>query len=321
MTLRENILAALEQSGDAPLSGQMLAARFGVSRSAVWKAVNALKDEGYSISSATNRGYRLEADSDVLSAQTIERLLDGRMPVYAYKSLDSTNSQARRLLDGGTACPFLVAAEAQTDGRGRRGRAFVSPAGAGLYMSVALRPGTELENAGRLTAYAAVCAAQAIEAVCGKRCGIKWVNDLFLDGKKVCGILSEAVTDFESGGIDAAVVGIGVNLHPFDVPEPLRDTVGFLHAGAVKNRLAAEIAARLVRFDAEKADFMDAYRRRSIVLGRTVAFTRDGAACTGTAAAIDNSGALHVRGSGGETVLRSGTIRLVETSYKKTDKS
>ena len=313
MILKQEILAALERSPDAPLSGQALAQQFGVSRSAVWKAVNALKREGYEISSATNRGYRLEKDSDRLSADRLAADLGETLPVRVFRSLDSTNNEAKRLLAGGMRCPFLVAADEQTGGRGRSGHAFYSPAGAGLYMSLAMAPGAALTEALRITAYAAVCTAQAIEMLTDRSCGIKWVNDLYLDGKKVCGILTEAITDFESGGVDAVVIGIGVNLHPAEVPAELREIVGFLDAPPVKNKLAAEITRRLLRFDARQTEFVAEYRRRSTVLGKKVQFESDGRTAEGVAAEIDDSGALLVQTADGRSaVLRSGTVRVIE---------
>ena len=310
MQLKQEILAELERHGATPVSGQALAQKFGVSRNAVWKAVQALKQQGYLISSATNRGYQLEPGSDILRADTISALLQEQLPVYVYSSLDSTNSEAKRLLVSGTRCPFLVAAEEQTDGRGRRGHAFYSPPGAGLYMSLAMSPAAALDHALCVTAYAAVCTARAIEQLTGRLCKIKWVNDLYFEEKKVCGILTEAMTDFESGDVDAVVIGIGVNLHPFAVPEDLRDVVGCLDTPAIKNNLAAEITRQLLRFDARDRRFVEEYRRRSMVLGKTVQFTRNGQILCGVATEIDDTGALHVQLENERVVLRSGAIQL-----------
>lgn len=309
MTLKDRVLGALLDARGGELSGQALAERFGVSRSAVWKAVRALRAEGADIASGTNRGYRLSPDCDLLSASRIRALLGDTLPVYVYRSIDSTSNECkRRLAQGEERC--LVLAGEQTGGRGRRGKSFFSPGGAGLYMSLAMPVDAELADAVGVTAYAAVCVCSAIREVTGRRCGVKWVNDLYLDGKKVCGILSEAVAGLEAGRVGSAVIGVGVNLHPCAVPPELEDIVGFLDCGAVKNELAATIAARLLRFDPADKSYMAEYRARSAVLGREVRYYLDGGEKRGLAAAIGDDGALHVRTPSGIDVLRGGEVSL-----------
>ena len=311
MTLKDKVLDALLSAQGEELSGQVLAERFGVSRSAVWKAVKALRVEGADIDSGTNRGYRLSPDCDLLSAARVRALLGDTLPVYVYQSIDSTSNECkRRLSQGEERC--LVLAEEQTGGRGRRGKSFFSPKGAGLYMSLALPMDMSLSSAVGVTSYAAVCVVSAIREVTGRQCGVKWVNDVFLDGKKVCGILSEAVAGLEAGAVGSAVIGVGVNLHPNAVPPELEDIVGFLGCGAVKNELCAAIAARLLRFDPADKSYMAEYRALSVVLGREVRYCLDGAEKRGVAAAIGDDGALHVRTSSGDDVLRGGEVSLTE---------
>jgi len=314
MALKDNVLAALETNRQAALSGQALAARFGVSRNAVWKAVSALKAEGYAVESAPNRGYRLSPACDRLSGGAVRALLGlSAPPVHCFDTLTSTNDEAKRRLAGGEAGPFLVLAEEQTAGRGRRGRTFYSPKGAGLYMTVAFPAGLAAENALGVTAYAAVCVAGAVERLTGKDARIKWVNDLYLDGKKICGILTEAVTDFESGALEALLVGVGVNLRPVPLPAPLAETVGFLSCDKpLKNPLAAAIAEALLRYPPADTAYLAAYRKRSMTLGRNVLWTQGDRSGTGRAEAIDESGALVVRGADGALqVLKSGEITLL----------
>ncbi|MBE0601466.1 MAG: biotin--[acetyl-CoA-carboxylase] ligase, partial [Firmicutes bacterium] len=193
MPLKEELLRVLETSRAHPVSGQELARRFSVSRTAVWKAIGELKAQGYQIVSATKRGYQLSDADDHLSASAIAGMLDDRLPVYVYDTVDSTLSEAkRRYADGERR--FLIAADAQTAGRGRRGRQFFSPKGTGLYLTLALPLSCAVEAAPSITAYAAVCVCRAIETLAGQQARIKWVNDVFIDGKKVCGILTEAST-------------------------------------------------------------------------------------------------------------------------------
>ena len=309
MTLKDKVLGALLDARGEELSGQALAGRFGVSRSAVWKAVKTLRAEGADSASGTNRGYRLSPDCDLLSAEHIRALLGDTLPVYVYQSIDSTSSECkRRLSQGEERC--LVLATEQTGGRGRRGKSFFSPGDAGLYMSLAMPMDMSLSSAVGVTAYAAVCVCGAIREVTGRKCGIKWVNDLYLDGKKVCGILSEAVTGLEAGDAHSVVIGVGVNLHPCTVPPELEDIVGFLGCGPVKNELCAAIVSRLQRFDPADKSYMDEYRAQSVVLGREVRYCLDGVEKRGCAEQIGDDGALHVRTSSGVDVLRGGEVSL-----------
>ena len=309
MMLKDKVLGALLDARGEELSGQALAERFGVSRSAVWKTVKALRAEGADIASGTNRGYRLSPDCDLLSAARIRSLLGPTLPVYVYQSIDSTSNECKRRLSQGEERCLVLAVE-QTGGRGRRGKAFFSPGGAGLYMSLAMPMDMALSSAVGVTAYAAVCVASAIREVTGRRCGVKWVNDLYLDGKKVCGILSEAVAGLEAGAVGSVVIGVGVNLHPSAVPPELEDIVGFLGCGAVKNELCAAIAARLQRFDPADKSYMTEYRALSIVLGQEVRYCLDGVEKHGVAEAIGDDGALHVRTPSGVDVLRGGEVSL-----------
>ena len=315
MTLKSNILAALEQSREGAVSGQTLAERFGVSRNAVWKAVTALREEGVPIESTQNRGYRLAAAHDRATAEGVGALLsETPLAVYAYDEVDSTNTQAKRLLADGVPAPFLVVTEAQAAGRGRLGRAFFSPKGAGLYMTLALAPAQTVESALGVTAYAAVCVAEAVQAVCGRDLRIKWVNDLFLEGRKVCGILTEATTDFETGTVESLLIGIGLNLRETDVPEALQGIVGFIRPdGPVKNRLAARIAQGLLAYDPHNHEHLAAYRARSLTLGRRVVATVQGNTVTGLAVDIDDTGSLLVRdGAGTVRTVRSGEARFTD---------
>ncbi len=218
--------------------------------------------------------------------------------VAAFQEVDSTNNVCRRFLsEGAAAC--LVVAEAQNGGRGRRGRTFFSPPG-GLYMSVGLSAAPDELG---LTCRAAVAAAEAIRRVTGIDCGIKWVNDLYYKGKKVCGILCEQVGEH-------AVIGIGVNLIPTPLPQELRERVGFLDCGDVREPLAAEIAGALLCRDVSDRSFMEDYRRRSIVLGRELTVMVGERSYTALALEIGGDGALTVLGPDGRETLRWGEVSI-----------
>ena len=322
MALRDDLLAELEKRRGEDVSGQALAERFGVSRSAVWKAVNALRAAGFEISSTPNRGYRLRPEDDRLSAAGVRAALGeacAGLRVRVYETLDSTNQEAKRLLAAGESCPMLLLTEEQTAGRGRRGRGFYSPAGEGLYMTLALQPPAALSQATLLTAAAAVAVAQAVEALTALACQIKWVNDVYLDGKKLCGILTEASGSFEADALSSVCAGIGVNVRTRDFPEELAGRACSLWPRAVsRNHLAAEIAVRLLNFAADLGarEFLEEYRRRSLVLGKAVTFTRDGGERRALAVGIGENGELIVRyDDGREEALNAGEVRLLPGAY------
>lgn len=299
MTTKEQVLHMLEETPSG-LSGQILAMRLGVSRAAIWKAVKSLQAEGCAIEGVTNRGYRLIRGMDKLSAESISAIC--KTPVEVFESLPSTNIIGRERAVSGAPHGTVIIANTQSSGRGRRGRSFVS-GGLGIYMSVVLHPNTAPSDASLVTTAAAVAVRDAIEQICGKECGIKWVNDLFLNGKKVCGILTEAVTDMESGEISGMVVGIGINFRGTDkdFPSELRNIAGFVMTpdeapGPDRNTLAARIAINLLErvSNMENRKFLEDYRRHSIILGQRVEYMRGGHKFVATAIDIDDNGALEV---------------------------
>ena len=258
MGTKEQLLRLLEDNRERHVSGAAMAKAIGVSRNAVWKAVEALRAEGYAIDAVTNRGYALSQENDLLSPQGIERFLpDNRaFAVTVRKRVDSTNAEARRRALEGAAEGTVVVAEEQTAGKGRPGKTFFSPAATGLYLSIVLRPTLAADRGQFITCAAAVACAQAIEQVTGAESLIKWVNDIYCDGRKVAGILTEGVVDMESGRFEHAVLGIGVNVKPptDGFPHDIADVAGAVlgdHTGAIRCELAAAILAR----------FWDVYRR------------------------------------------------------------
>lgn len=236
-----------------------------------------MEKEGFAISSVKNRGYALLEESDALSASGIEKFLHGERPVKMLKKTGSTNDEAKALAALGARDGTIVVAESQSEGRGRYRRPFYSPEGAGLYMSILLRPKIPASETLFITTCAAVAVCEAIEEVSGKYAEIKWVNDVFLGGKKVCGILTEASFDVESGGLAYAVVGIGVNVKAASFPKELQGVAASVFAEGEypsegRARLAAEILIRFRRYVdriGERA-FYEEYKRRCFVVGKRV---------------------------------------------------
>ena len=206
MTVKARMLKLLEQHENELISGEAAAAELNCTRAAIWKAVKSLREEGYTIEAGPNKGYVLRGGSR-LSEEGIRLYLDHPdVPVKIYRELDSTNRAAKEAAFSGEAGHgALILARRQKSGRGRRGRSFYSPENAGLYMSIVLRPDRTLKEGLLITTAAATAVCRAVKKICGIDLGIKWVNDLYLHNKKVCGILTEAVTDFESGNIEFAV--------------------------------------------------------------------------------------------------------------------
>lgn len=226
---------------DGFISGELLAERLGVSRSAVWKAVGELRAEGCRIEAAQNRGYALRDPGSRLSAGRIQALLRGRAAdcrVLVERTVDSTNDELKRRAAAGCPTGTVLVAERQTGGKGRLGRSFYSPPRGGLYMSLLLRPALPASECMAVTACTAVAVAAAAEQICGRRAEIKWVNDIMMDGKKLCGILTEGALSAETGLFDYLVVGIGVNVASAGFPEELREV------GDVDVRRRRESAAR-----------------------------------------------------------------------------
>jgi len=318
-SVKDRVLEQLEQHRGEYLSGEMLADALSVSRNAVWKAVKALREVGYPIDAKPNCGYALSDDCAILSKQSVERFLDVPLRVQVYGEVDSTNTLVRQAAEAGEAEGLIIIASKQTAGRGRRGRSFHSPESTGLYMTALLRPDLAAQDAALMTTLAAVAVAEAIEAVSGRESAIKWVNDVYLDGKKVCGILTEAAMDLETGKLSFAAVGIGVNLvppmggFPADIQNIACAVFEHLPTPDAASRLAAEIWNRFFQYyrHLPNTGFLDAYRRRSFLLGREIEVLRGNEAIPAVAIAIDDRAGLTVRyADGREETLSSGEVSV-----------
>ena len=278
MTIKEKVAELLLRHRGEYISGEEMARHLGVSRAAVWKAVKQLESEGMCIQAATNRGYALSDAADILSPACISGYL--RHPevfaIQVEKTLDSTNRLARDLAQRGGREGTVVVAGEQTAGRGRLGRSFFSPGGTGVYFSLVLRPSPETE-ASLLTTAAAVAVAQAAEEVAKRPAEIKWVNDIYMDGKKICGILTEGTYSIEEGRMESAVLGIGVNVSPpaEGFPEELRKKAGTIlekPGNNARSRLIARILEIFWQYyeNLDAGTFYSEYRRRSLLLGKRV---------------------------------------------------
>ena len=322
MPLKERVLAVLEENKGKSVSGSEIARSVGMTRSAVWKAVKILREEGYSICAVTNKGYCLSEENDFLSEQAIvpnlrtEKL--GRK-IDVFKTIDSTNNFAKSLAQLGAEHGTTVISEVQTQGKGRMGKNFYSPLGMGIYMSVIIRPKLSVEHSLLITSCAAVAVAEAIEKVSGIDCKIKWVNDIYAGNKKLCGILTEASVDVEQGGLEYAVVGIGLNVQNVTFPKNVADIATSIKLETNENVSRSLLAAEILNCLEEKLSnitdksFIDEYRRRSNIIGKRIEITQGEKTTHADCLGIDEYGRLLVKtDEGEEKALSSGTIRLYE---------
>ena len=249
--MKEEILRLL-RSADSYISGQELCNRFGVSRTAVWKAINQLKEAGYEIEAQQNKGYRLMAAPDLMTEAEIKSLMHTEWvarEVLYFDTIDSTNTKAQELAEKGYQSGTLVVADKQESGKGRRGRSWVSPSGTGIFMTLMIKPDINPNNASMLTLVAALAVAKAITSVTGEEALIKWPNDIVVNGKKVCGILTEMNAQFDY--INHIVVGIGINVHNESFPEEISQMASSLmiEAGGKRFHRAQIIAETMSYFE------------------------------------------------------------------------
>lgn len=332
--LKDDVLAALK-TAQKPISGAELSKKLGVSRAAVWKAVESLRKAGYEIEGQSAVGYRLTTVPDRLTpadlrppftkpspfhpqsitnpSPTHHRLLTDLSPlchgmvgreVVCLDTVDSTNDEIKRRALGGAEAGLVVTAEQQTAGKGRRGRGFQSLSGKGLYLSVLLKPAVPLDKVSQLTAWTAVAVCRAIEGICDVKPAIKWPNDILVDGKKLCGILTEMGVEAETGALGYVVVGMGTNISQTaeDFGEELSKIATSLHiCGANVTRLDL---ARALIFELDKMNaafpngwekYYENYKNRCVTLGKAVKIIRPDGETIATAEGLTEDFKLVVR--------------------------
>lgn len=321
---KEQVFWELQKSEGAYVSGEALSNRLGISRTAVWKSIRALRRDGYVIDSLAGSGYRLEQSPDTLSEREIRRYLGttelvGRT-IDCFESIGSTNTYLKNMDDAPDG--LVAVAQEQTAGRGRRDRRFESAAGKGVYLSVLLRPQMEASQLMSLTGLGAVAACDAIERVAGLRPQIKWTNDLLLNGKKLAGILTELSFAGESGAVQHAVMGVGVNVT--QKKEDFSDETGkiatSLAAETGKNISRARLAAAMIEeFDrlwhalrtGDTAAYLAAYRRDCVTIGAEVQLLWQDTREKVRALDVDEQFGLVVRRENGAVeVIRTGEVSV-----------
>lgn len=322
MNTADRVLAILAREKEY-VSGEDISSRIGLSRAAVNAAVKALRSAGYEIDSVTNKGYRLLSAPDVLNLGLLGAYIsDERLEsLTVLNSTDSTNKVLREMAFDGAPAGQTVIANEQSAGRGRMGRNFFSPRDNGIYLSYLLRPDVAPAEAVTLTAWTAAAMVRAVKKVAGTAPGIKWVNDLYMNGKKICGILTEMSVESETGRIDSIIIGIGINVNTAkdDFPEDIRDIASSI-AAETGNRvsrtaLAAAMIGELDKLNADwpkkKDDYLEAYRQYDMTCGRDINVISRGSVRPAEAITINDDFSLKVKYPGGETEdLSSGEVSL-----------
>ena len=328
MSVKNNVLQILELNKGNNISGQELADKLCVSRTAVWKAIKSLKEEGYIINATPNKGYSLSIASDVISSEGIHSFLEKQytnIPITVYKSLVSTNTQAKIEAMNNAINGTVIVAEEQTNGRGRFGRNFFSPPESGIYMSIILKPKLNIADSVLITTAASVAVCNAINKFTKQEPKIKWVNDIYINNKKVCGILTEAVTDFESGTIESVILGIGINVKTKEkeFPLELQNIAGsILHEDEnflTRNQIAAEVINQVFSIceNLENREFLNIYKERSMILGENILYNKNNQWLKGFALDIDKYGGLIILNKNGEKeTLHSGEISIKKSQNR-----
>ena len=324
MGIQDSVLQILSNEGHTCISGEAIALELKVSRAAIWKAIQKLQAEGYRIAAVSGKGYTLEYEGDPLSERGILQALSERtrnqLTLSVLQSTESTNEDLKVLAAQGASAFTCIVANEQKSGKGRRGRAFSSPAGTGVYLSILLKPACSLEEAGLITGAAAVAVARALSKFAQKQAAIKWVNDVYIGEKKVCGILTEASADLESGGLHYAVLGIGINAYtPKDgFPAEIAARAGSVFDEVrpnARNMLAAAIIEECISIfsQADLKAFVREYQDLSLMNNKRVrVFQANQEPRWAIASGINDDLSLQVRfDDGSEQALQTGEVSIV----------
>ena len=316
MSTKNEVLALLFNHPNEYLSGQVMAEQLHVSRGAIWKAIKALEKDGYSIEAITNKGYSLKNNQDILSKEGIEKYLTVECDLHVEEEVTSTNAILVKKATEGEKEGYILIAGKQTKGKGRVGHTFYSPRSSGIYMSILLRPALTPMEATNITSMAAVSACEAIEKV-GVKAEIKWINDIFVDKKKCCGILTEAAISMETKMMDYVVMGIGLNVYEPDggFPEDIQNIAGsILKERRVngRNELAGYFINSFMNYyhSFNKKEYYDAYKEHSMVLGKEVTVTMNGKLKKVFAKDIDENFELIIIDDGVEKTVSSGEVHI-----------
>lgn len=322
MKLKDKVLEKLYVCKSQYISGQSIAEEFSVTRNAVWKAINTLKGEGHNILSSTQKGYCLSPKSDTISAFGIKNYLteSAKYHIEILPSVNSTNNYLIDLAKKRAKEWTVIVAEEQTQGKGRQKRSFFSPKGDGVYLSVLLRPTYPIEDASMITVMTAAAVTEILEEKYNFDLKIKWVNDIFKDGKKVCGILTEGSLNVEEGVFDYLVVGIGINLtkpqggYPKELESIIAPLFDYKLNGKQKNNFIADVLENIYKHysDMKSKKYLEYYQKKQYLIGKEVdVYQADKKTAFGKVIGVDDKARLMVETNGKIEYFSSGEARVI----------
>lgn len=311
--MKAEILSYLMQHADTNISGEKLAEQYQVTRNAVWKVIKQLQAEGYLIESQHRLGYRY-LGTRKLSAEQIAVHLHHGIQVQVFPVIDSTNKFAKQLATENPKQPIAIIANQQTAGYGRYGRDYYSPKDTGIYLSLLVPMGAQKIDSGLLTTGVAVAVSQVFAELYHLELQIKWVNDLIYQNRKIAGIMTEGITDFETGSLSYVIIGVGINLATTDFPITMQGKAGSLNLTNIdRNLLVARLLERMqmILRQADADTMLAYYRAHSLVINREIELNQQGTLITGRVLDINTNGALVVDTPTGQQIFNSGEITKV----------
>lgn len=315
MALKNDILDYLILKNKT-ISGQEMADHFHVSRGAIWKAIQLLKEEHYVIEGKNHEGYTLQIPQNTLSEPFLRHYVNDPYHIEIFDEIASTSTYAKQLCEK-TQQECIVCADVQSQGRGRTGKSFFCPRG-NLYFSFTMKVTDQKKDLSLLTIRCGLATLHAIKKVTGRDCEIKWVNDIYYKNKKAGGILSEAIIDFESKDVQQIIIGIGINLYPVLFPDELKDTATSLDLTTCnKNLLIASIINEMNDNNQPSEEIIAEYKKYCILLNREISYQINGQLHQAIAIDINSQGNLVVLEDNKQIVLKSGEVSLGSKNYEK----
>lgn len=320
--MKAKILELLKNTDDY-ISGQRLCEILGVSRTAVWKIINQLKDEGYVIDSINNKGYKILSSPDILSESEIKSSLslagsDVLNKIIYLDEVDSTNTHAKLEAEKGAPDWTLVTAGRQTGGKGRRGRSFASPEGVGIFMTLILKPEFLPTKASMLTLISGMAVCQGIREITNLKAMIKWPNDIVVNGRKICGILTEMSSEMEA--INYIVTGIGINVNNAEFPPDIADKATSVKLETQKAFRRSDIIACVIKHLKSYYDtflkttdlslLKEEYNSLMVNTGKKVFVVQGSDSYEAVAKSIDNDGELIIERDGRTDRVMSGEVSV-----------
>lgn len=322
--MKSVILDLLKKNSTGYISGEELSKNLGVTRAAVWKYIKALKEEGYVINSVSNKGYKIISSPDLLNYEEISPYLNTNImgrKIYYFQNIDSTNIKAKELARQDEKEGTLIISESQSSGKGRLGRPWTSPKDKGVWMSLILRPDLEPYYASKITLIAAAAVHKAIKENCNINCGIKWPNDIVINNKKVCGILTEMSGELTKINYIIMGIGINANLDLEDFPEEIKDIATSIKIEKgepiIRKNLIAKIMNEFEPLYNEMINYgtinstIEICRANSIFIGKDVKLINKNEVIIAKVIAIDDQGELIIEKEDGTIIpIISGEVSM-----------